>query len=184
MLGCKGVILSGFFGFMLILFVYDNSDYKGYSSIILIVCFIDVIFELGKVINWNGKLVKLLLLKMCIFVGINLFYCYQQINCIIEGLCKLEMVIAIDNQWILICCFVDIVLFVIMQFECNDFDQYGNYFNCGIIVMKQVVLLQFEVCNDFDIFCELCCCFNCEEVFIEGLDEMGWLKCIWQEGVQ
>lgn len=121
---------------------------------------------------------------MCIFVGINLFYRYQQINRIIEGLRKLETVIVIDNQWILICRFVDIVLFAITQFERNDFDQYGNYFNRGIIVMKQVVSSQFEARNDFDIFRELCRRFNREEVFIEGLDEMGWLKRIWQEGVQ
>lgn len=74
MSGCKGIILSGFFGLMIVLLVYDSMDYKGYSSIIFIVCFMDVIFELGKIINWNGKLVKLLLLKMCVFVGINLFY--------------------------------------------------------------------------------------------------------------
>lgn len=74
--GRKGVILSGFFGFTSISFVYDNSDYKGYSSIISIVRFIDAIFESGKVINWNGKSVKLSSLKMCIFVGINLFYRY------------------------------------------------------------------------------------------------------------
>ncbi len=43
---------------------------------------------------------------------------------------------------------------------------------------------QFEARNDFDIFRELCRRFNREEAFTEGLDEMGWLKRIWQEGVQ
>ena len=50
--------------------------------------------------------------------------------------------------------------------------------------MKQVVPPQFEARNDFDIFRELCRRFNREEAFTEGLDEMGWLKRIWQEGVQ
>ena len=70
------------------------------------------------------------------------------------------------------------------QFERNDLDQYGNHSNRGIIAMKQVVPPQFEARNDFDIFRELCRRFNREEAFTEGLDEMGWLKRIWQEGVQ
>ncbi|SUG80797.1 trimethylamine-N-oxide reductase [Salmonella enterica subsp. enterica] len=41
-----------------------------------------------------------------------------------------------------------------------------------------------EARNDFDIFRDLCRRFNREAAFTEGLDEMGWLKRIWQEGSQ
>lgn len=68
------------------------------------------------------------------------------------------------------------------QFERNDLDQFGNHSNRGIIAMKQVVSPQFEARNDFDIFRDLCRRFNREAAFTEGLDEMGWLKRIWQEG--
>lgn len=182
--GRKGVILSGFSGSTSIPPVHDNSDYKGYSSTIPIARFIDAILEPGKVINWNGKSVKLPPLKMCIFAGTNPFHRHQQINRIIEGWRKLETVIAIDNQWTSTCRFADIVLPATTQFERNDLDQYGNHSNRGIIAMKQVVPPQFEARNDFDIFRELCRRFNREEAFTEGLDEMGWLKRIWQEGVQ
>lgn len=121
---------------------------------------------------------------MCIFAGTNPFHRHQQINRIIEGWRKLETVIAIDNQWTSTCRFADIVLPATTQFERNDLDQYGNHSNRGIIAMKQVVPPQFEARNDFDIFRELCRRFNREEAFTEGLDEMGWLKRIWQEGVQ
>ncbi len=70
------------------------------------------------------------------------------------------------------------------QFERNDLDQFGNHSNRGIIAMKQVVSPQFEARNDFDIFRDLCRRFNREAAFTEGLDEMGWLKRIWQEGSQ
>lgn len=182
--GRKGVILSGFSGSSSIPPVHDNSDYKGYSSTIPIARFIDAILEPGKEINWNGKSVKLPPLKMCIFAGTNPFHRHQQINRIIEGWRKLETVIAIDNQWTSTCRFADIVLPATTQFERNDLDQYGNHSNRGIIAMKQVVPPQFEARNDFDIFRELCRRFNREEAFTEGLDEMGWLKRIWQEGVQ
>lgn len=182
--GRKGVILSGFSGSTSIPPVHDNSDYKGYSSTIPIARFIDAILEPVKVINWNGKSVKLPPLKMCIFAGTNPFHRHQQINRIIEGWRKLETVIAIDNQWTSTCRFADIVLPATTQFERNDLDQYGNHSNRGIIAMKQVVPPQFEARNDFDIFRELCRRFNREEAFTEGLDEMGWLKRIWQEGVQ
>ena len=102
-------------------------------------------------INWNGKSVKLPPLKMCIFAGTNPFHRHQQINRIIEGLRKLETVIAIDNQWTSTCRFADIVLPATTQFERNDLDQYGNHSNRGIIAMKQVVPPQFEARNDFDI---------------------------------
>ncbi len=76
--GRKGVILSGFSGSTSIPPVHDNSDYKGYSSTIPIARFIDAILEPGKVINWNGKSVKLPPLKMCIFAGTNPFHRHQQ----------------------------------------------------------------------------------------------------------
>lgn len=33
----------------------------------------DAILELGKIINWNGKTVKLPALKMCVLAGTNPF---------------------------------------------------------------------------------------------------------------
>ncbi|MFP1454735.1 molybdopterin-dependent oxidoreductase [Escherichia coli] len=122
--GRKGVILSGFSGSTSIPPVHDNSDYKGYSSTIPIARFIDAILEPGKLINWNGKSVKLPQLKMCIFAGTNPFHRHQQINRIIEGWRKLETVIAIDNQWTSTCRFADIVLPATTQFERNNLDHY------------------------------------------------------------
>ena len=182
--GRKGVILSGFSGSTSIPPVHDNSDYKGYSSTIPIARFIDAILEPGKVINWNGKSVKLPPLKMCIFAGTNPFHRHQQINRIIEGWRKLETVIAIDNQWTSTCRFADIVLPATTQFERNDLDQYGNHSNRGIIAMKQVVPPQFEARNDFDIFREMSRLFNRVEGLTDGLVEMGWLISICQVGVQ
>ncbi|MBO1916165.1 molybdopterin-dependent oxidoreductase [Providencia rettgeri] len=130
--------------------------------------------------NWNGKAVKLPPLKMCV-AGTNPFHRHQQINRIIEGWRKLETVVSIDNQWTSTCRFADIVLPATTQFERNDLDQYGNHSNRGIIAMKQLVEPQFESRNDFDILRDLCRRFGREEAFTEGLDEMGWLKRIWQE---
>lgn len=182
--GRKGIILSGFSGSTTVPPVHDSTDYKGYSSTIPIARFMDAILEPGKIINWNGKSVKLPPLKMCVFAGTNPFHRHQQINRIIEGWRKLETVIAIDNQWTSTCRFADIVLPATTQFERNDLDQFGNHSNRGIIAMKQVVSPQFEARNDFDIFRDLCRRFNREAAFTEGLDEMGWLKRIWQEGSQ
>lgn len=108
--GRKGIILSGFSGSTTVPPVHDSTDYKGYSSTIPIARFMDAILEPGKIINWNGKSVKLPPLKMCVFAGTNPFHRHQQINRIIEGWRKLETVIAIDNQWTSTCRFADIVL--------------------------------------------------------------------------
>ncbi|SUH33868.1 trimethylamine-N-oxide reductase [Salmonella enterica subsp. enterica] len=141
--GRKGIILSGFSGSTTVPPVHDSTDYKGYSSTIPIARFMDAILEPGKIINWNGKSVKLPPLKMCVFAGTNPFHRHQQINRIIEGWRKLETVIAIDNQWTSTCRFADIVLPATTQFERNDLDQFGNHSNRGIIAMKQVVSPQF-----------------------------------------
>ncbi|EPC5194699.1 trimethylamine-N-oxide reductase TorA [Edwardsiella piscicida] len=180
----KGIILSGFSGATTIPPLHNSSDYRGASSTIPIARFIDAMLEPGKKIDWNGKQVTLPALKMCVFAGTNPFHRHQQINRMIAGWQTLETVVAIDNQWTSTCRFADIVLPATTQFERNDLDQYGNHSNRGILAMKQLVPPQFEARSDFDIFRELCRRFNREQAFTEGLDEMGWIKRIYQEGAQ
>ncbi|WP_159566682.1 trimethylamine-N-oxide reductase TorA [Budvicia diplopodorum] len=179
----KGVILGGFSGATATPPIH-NGDFKNYSSSIPIARFVDAMLSPGKSINWNGKAVTLPLIKMCVFAGTNPFHRHQQYNRMIEGWKTLETVITVDNHWNATCRFSDIVLPATTQFERNDIDQFGNHSNRGLISMKQVVTPQFESRNDFDIFRELCKRFDREAAFSEGLDEMGWIKRIYQEGVQ
>ncbi len=178
------MILSGFSGSTNTPARYAKGDFKGYSSTIPIARFIDAMLEPGKEIDWNGKRVKLPMLKMCVFAGTNPFHRHQQVNRMIAGWQKLETVISIDNQWTSTCRFADIVLPATTQFERNDLDQFGNHSNRGIIAMKQLVPPQFEARNDFDILRELCKLFDRERDFTEGLDEMGWIKRIYQDGAR
>lgn len=180
----KGIILSGFSGSTSTPPRHASTDFKGFSSTIPIARFVDAMLEPGKAINWNGKQVKLPQLKMCVFAGTNPFHRHQQTNRIIEGWQTLETVVSIDNQWTATCRFADIVLPATTQFERNDIDQYGNLSNRGLIGMKQIVPPQFEARNDFDIFRDLCRRFDREQAFTEGLDEMGWLKKIYQDGAK
>lgn len=180
----NGVILSGFSGSTTTPPRHASTDFKGFSSTIPIARFVDAMLEPGKMINWNGKQVKLPQLKMCVFAGTNPFHRHQQTNRIIEGWQTLETVVSIDNQWTATCRFADIVLPATTQFERNDIDQFGNLSNRGLIGMKQIVAPQFEARNDFDIFRDLCRRFDREQAFTEGLDEMGWLKRIYQDGVK
>jgi trimethylamine-N-oxide reductase (cytochrome c) len=180
----KGIILSGFSGSTTTPPLHADGDFKGYSKTIPIARFVDAMLEPGKEINWNGKRVKLPLLKMCVFAGTNPFHRHQQVNRMIEGWQKLETVVSVDNHWTATCRFADIVLPATTQFERNDLDQYGNHSNRGLIAMKQVVPPQFEARNDFDIFRQLCRLFGREQEFSEGLDEAGWLKRIYKDGMQ
>ncbi len=179
----KGVILGGFSGATTTPPIH-NGDFKNYSSSIPIARFVDAMLSPGKSINWNGKAVTLPLIKMCVFAGTNPFHRHQQYNRMIEGWKTLETVITVDNHWNATCRFSDIVLPATTQFERNDIDQFGNHSNRGLISMKQVVAPQFESRHDFDIFRDLCKRFDREAAFSEGLDEMGWIKRIYQEGVQ
>lgn len=87
----------------------------------------------------------------------------------------------IDFSWMVICCFFDIVLFVCIQWECNDIDFYGFYFGKGLIVMYCLVDLLFQLCIDFEIMIELICCFGCEKEYICGMDEMEWVCLLYDE---
>ncbi|AKJ43137.1 trimethylamine-N-oxide reductase TorA [Pragia fontium] len=179
----KGVILGGFSGASSTAPIH-NGDFKNYSSTIPIARFVDAMLQPGSTINWNGKRVVLPMIKMCVFAGTNPFHRHQEYNKMREGWKTLETVISVDNHWTSTCRFADIVLPATTQFERNDIDQFGNHSNRGLISMKQVVPPQFESRNDFDIFRDLCKRFDREAAFTEGLDEMGWLKRIYQDGVQ
>lgn len=80
-------------------------------------------------------------IKMIWWVGGGNFIYYQDINCLIKVWQKLEMIVVFECYWIVVVKYVDIVLLIIILFECNDLMMIGDYSNQYIVLMKQVVVL-------------------------------------------
>ncbi|MDP1136532.1 molybdopterin-dependent oxidoreductase, partial [Klebsiella pneumoniae] len=75
----------------------------------------------------------------------------------------------------------DLVLPACTQFERNDIDIYGSYSNRGVLAMHKLVDPLFHSRSDFDIFTDLCRRFGRDEEYRQGLDEMGWVKKLYDE---
>ncbi len=162
---------------------YDNTDYQGYSAVIPISRAIDALLEPGKEIDFNGAKVKLPPYKMGVFIGHNQWHRQQQRNRMKEAYHRLETVVAIDYNWTATCRFADIVLPACTPFERNDLDAYGSYSNRGVLAMHKLVDPLFNSRPDFAIFSALCRRFNRENEYTRGMNEMQWIKHLYNECV-
>ncbi|MEJ2762423.1 trimethylamine-N-oxide reductase TorA [Photobacterium sp. MCCC 1A19761] len=160
---------------------WDNDDFNGYSSTIPVARWLDAILEPGKTINYNGNQVKLPDTKMLVVSGCNPWHHHQDHNRMKLAFQKLQTVVTIDFAWNATCRFSDIVLPACTQFERNDLDLYGAYSASGILAMHKLVDPLYQSKTDFDIFTELCRRFDRHKEFTRDMDEMTWLKQLYQE---
>ncbi|PWF21250.1 trimethylamine-N-oxide reductase TorA [Corticimicrobacter populi] len=159
---------------------YDNTDYKGYSSVLPIARVVDALLEPGSVIDFNGSKVTLPPYKMAIFSGCNQWHRHPQRNRMKEAWQKLETVVAIDYNWTATCRFADIVLPACTTFERNDLDAYGSYSNRGVIAMHKLIDPLFNSRSDFDIFRGLTRRFDREAEYTRGMNEMQWVESLYE----
>ncbi|UXI02319.1 trimethylamine-N-oxide reductase TorA [Photobacterium sp. TY1-4] len=160
---------------------WDNDDFNGYSSSIPVARWLDAILEPGKTINYNGNQVKLPDTKMLVVSGCNPWHHHQDHNRMKLAFQKLQTVVTIDFAWNATCRFSDIVLPACTQFERNDLDLYGAYAATGILAMHKLVDPLYQSKTDFEIFTELCRRFDRHKEFTRDMDEMTWLKQLYQE---
>jgi trimethylamine-N-oxide reductase (cytochrome c) len=160
---------------------HDNTDFKGYSSVVPIARVIDALLEPGKEIDFNGAKVKLPPYKMAIFSGCNQWHRQQQRNRMKEAWQKLETVVAIDYNWTATCRFADIVLPACTPFERNDIDAYGSYSNRGVIAMQKLIDPLYHSRSDFDIFRGLTRRFDRDAEYTRGMDEMQWVEKLYED---
>lgn len=160
---------------------WDNDDFNGYSSTIPVARWLDAILEPGKEINYNGNTVVLPDTKMLVVSGCNPWHHHQDRNRMKLAFQKLQTVVTIDFAWTATCRFSDIVLPACTQFERNDLDLYGAYAASGILAMHKLVDPLYQSRTDFEIFTELCRRFDRHQEFTRDMDEMAWLKQLYQE---
>ncbi|MBY8217007.1 trimethylamine-N-oxide reductase TorA [Vibrio fluvialis] len=160
---------------------WDNNDFNGYSRTIPVARWIDAILEPGKKINHNGNTVTLPGFKMMVISGNNPWHHHQDRNKMKRAFQKLETVVTIDFNWTATCRFSDIVLPACTQWERNDIDSYGSYSGKGLIVMHRLVDPMFQSRTDFEIMTELTRRFGRHEEFTRGMDEMEWVRSLYND---
>lgn len=94
---------------------------------------------------------------------------------------KLQTVVTVDFAWTATCRFSDIVLPACTQFERNDIDLYGAYSGSGILAMHKLVDPLYQSKTDFEIFTELCRRFGRHKEYSRGMDEMEWVRMLYDE---
>ncbi|MBY8072301.1 trimethylamine-N-oxide reductase TorA [Vibrio fluvialis] len=160
---------------------WDNNDFNGYSRTIPVARWIDAILEPGKKINHNGNTVTLPGFKMMVISGNNPWHHHQDRNKMKRAFQKLETVVTIDFNWTATCRFSDIVLPACTQWERNDIDSYGSYSGKGLIAMHRLVDPMFQSRTDFEIMTELTRRFGRHEEFARGMDEMEWVRSLYND---
>ncbi|EKO3945744.1 trimethylamine-N-oxide reductase TorA [Vibrio fluvialis] len=160
---------------------WDNNDFDGYSRTIPVARWIDAILEPGKKINHNGNTVTLPGFKMMVISGNNPWHHHQDRNKMKRAFQKLETVVTIDFNWTATCRFSDIVLPACTQWERNDIDSYGSYSGKGLIAMHRLVDPMFQSRTDFEIMTELTRRFGRHEEFTRGMDEMEWVRSLYND---
>lgn len=160
---------------------WDNENYNGYSKTIPVARWVDCLLEPGKEIRYNGSSVKLPDYKMMVISGNNPWHHHQDRNRMKKAFRKLQTVVTIDFAWTATCRFSDIVLPACTQFERNDIDVYGSYSGKGLIAMHRLVDPLFQSRTDFEIFTELTRRFGRHEEFTRGMDEMEWVRSLYDE---
>ncbi|EKO3366272.1 trimethylamine-N-oxide reductase TorA [Vibrio fluvialis] len=160
---------------------WDNNDFNGYSRTIPVARWIDAILEPGKKINHNGNTVTLPGFKMMVISGNNPWHHHQDRNKMKRAFQKLETVVTIDFNWTATCRFSDIVLPACTQWERSDIDSYGSYSGKGLIAMHRLVDPMFQSRTDFEIMTELTRRFGRHEEFTRGMDEMEWVRSLYND---
>ncbi|ARB74022.1 trimethylamine-N-oxide reductase TorA [Pasteurella multocida] len=160
---------------------YDNKNYNGYSAVIPCARITDSLLQPGETIHHNGQKITYAPYKMAIFTGCNHWHRHSERNKMKQAFQRLETIVSINYSWTATCRFSDIVLPACTPFERNDIDAYGSYSNRGVIAMQKLVDPLYDSRSDFEIFKDLCRRFGKEKEYCRNMDEMEWVKHLYEE---
>ncbi|WP_028358222.1 trimethylamine-N-oxide reductase TorA [Brackiella oedipodis] len=160
---------------------HNNTDYKGYSSVVPVSRVIDALLNPGQKIKYNGSEVTLPPYKMAVFSGCNQWHRQQDRNRMKRAYLQLETVVTVDYNWTATCRFADIVLPACTPYERNDIDAYGSYSNRGIIAMHKLVDPLYHSRSDFEIWRDFARRMNRDIEYCRNMNEMQWVRHLYEE---
>lgn len=144
--------------------------------VVPVASFPDCFLNPGKVIDFNGKKVKLPEVRLVFWAGGNPFVHQPQTNQVADAFRSPETVIVSDINWTATARHADIVLPACTTFETNDITNIGTYTNDGYVAMQQAIEPQWESKPNYWIFSELAKRLGVEQEFTEGRTVEQWIE--------
>ncbi len=143
--------------------------------------FVECFLHPGKTIDFNGRRVTYPEVHLVMWAGGNPFAHQPDTNKLARAWERPDTVIVTDSVWTATARRADIVLPAATFFEHNDITNIGTYSNDGIVAMQQAIDPLWESRSDYWIFSNLARRLGLEEAFTEGLDEMGWIRRLYED---
>lgn len=139
----------------------------------------DMLLQPGQPYQFQGETHTYPDIHLVHWAGGNPFHHHQQLNRLVEGWQKPDTVIVQDIWWTPAAKMADIVLPVTSSLERNDIG--GSSRDRYVLAMHQAIAPQHQARHDFDIFADLAERLGYRAAFTENLDEMAWIRRIYQE---
>jgi biotin/methionine sulfoxide reductase len=138
----------------------------------------DLLLNPGATIPYDGKQVTFPDIKLIYWAGGNPFHHHQDLNRLLAGWQRPDTVIVNESWWTATARHADIVLPATTTLERNDIGVGSR--DRFIIAMKKAIEPVGEARNDFDIFAGLAERLGLGPAFSGGLDEMAWLRRLYE----
>ncbi len=158
----------------------SEKPWKG-SRILPAAAVSDCLLNPGKTVQFNGEPVTFPEVHLVVWCGGNPFAHHPDTNQLRRAFRKPDTVIVTDTVWTATARHADIVLPACTAFEHPDITNIGSYTNAGLIAMHQAVEPLWESKTDYRIYAEMAAELGIGEAYTEGLDEMGWIRRLYEE---
>jgi biotin/methionine sulfoxide reductase len=138
----------------------------------------DLLLNPGETIEFDGKKLTYPEIKLVYWAGGNPFHHHQDLNRMVEAFRRPETVIVHEICWTATARQADIVLPATTGLERNDIGAASR--DRYIIAMKKHIEPVGEARDDYAILTDLSRRLGNYDTFTEGLDEMGWLRKLYE----
>jgi len=138
----------------------------------------DMLLHPGEPFDYDGNSYSYPDIKLIYWAGGNPFHHHQDLNRLRKAWTKPETIIVNESVWTATARHADIVFPVNTMLERNDMS--GGGFDNYLTPMPKVIDSYAESRSDYEIFSELAERLGVGNEFTEGLDEMAWVKRLYQ----
>lgn len=142
----------------------------------------DMLLNPGGTVRYNGQTLTYPDIQMVYWMGGNPFHHHQDLSRLRRAWRKPQTVIVHDSWWTPIARHADIVLPAAITTERNDLG--ASPMDPYLIAMKQLVRPFEQARNDQDIFADMADVLGFRDAFMQGRDEMGWVRWMYDATIR
>ncbi|MDX8452331.1 molybdopterin-dependent oxidoreductase [Mesorhizobium sp. VK9D] len=139
----------------------------------------DMLLHPGETIRFDDLDLVYPRIDLVWWAGGNPFHHHQDLNRLVEAFQKPSTIIVNEIWWTATARHADIVLPATTSLERNDLS--GSPTDRFSAAMRRQIDPVGEARSEFDIFLPLAARFGTEALYAEGLDEMGWIRRIYED---